>query len=167
MRYAACFFCLGLALLAGCYTEPVPYYQVRRSDPGGLSTDEIVKLSKAGTSDAIIIEKINSTGIAVKPTAEQLAELKKEGVSDAVLTAMTTARIAEPKESIETVYRYPYSYPYYYGYGYPYYYGPYYGAYWFGGYPYHYGHYGYYPHYYYPSHATYYRGGASVSTYRK
>jgi len=166
MRYAACFFGLGLALLAGCYTEPVPYYTVRRSDPGGLSTEEIVKLAKAGTSDAIIIEKINSTGIAAKPTAEQLADLKKEGVSDAVLSAMTTARVAEPKESVETIYHYPYySYPYYYGYGYPYYYGPYYGAYWYGGYPYYYGHYPYYSHYY-PYHATYYRGAAGVHTYR-
>jgi hypothetical protein len=91
MRYASCFFSLGLALAAGCVADPVPYYQVRRTEPGGLSTDEIVKLAKAGTSDAIIIEKINSTGVAVKPTAEQLADLKKEGVSDAVLNAMTTA----------------------------------------------------------------------------
>jgi hypothetical protein len=122
MRFAACFFGLALSLLAGCATEPVLYYQVRRVEPGGLSTDEIVKLAKAGTSDAIIIEKINSAGVATKPTAEQLADLKREGLSDSVLNAMTTARVVEPKESVETVYRYPeYSYYPYYSYGYPYY----------------------------------------------
>ncbi|HVE43407.1 MAG TPA: hypothetical protein VNM14_26250 [Planctomycetota bacterium] len=165
MRYASCFFSLGLALAAGCVADPVPYYQVRRTEPGGLSTDEIVKLAKAGTSDAIIIEKINSTGVAVKPTAEQLADLKKEGVSDAVLNAMTTAKVIEPKESVETVYQYPYSYPYY-NYGYPYYYG--YGPYWPSGYWYGYPYYGYRYHYY-PSyyHSTAYPArGYAVRTYR-
>jgi hypothetical protein len=166
MRYAACFFCLALSLLAGCVAEPVPYYQVRRTSPGGLGTEEIVKMAKAGTSDAVIIEKIKATGVAAKPTAEQLAELKNEGVSDAVLNAMTNATVVEPKESVETVYQYPYSSPYYYGYGYPYYYGygPYYGAYWYGGYPYHgYYHHSYPSHYY---HSSYPGHGHSVGTYR-
>ncbi len=167
MRYASCFFCLGLALAAGCATEPYPYYQVRRMEPGGLNADEIVKLAKAGTSDAIIIEKINSIGVASAPTAEQLAELKKEGVSDAVLNAMTAAKVVQPKESVETVYRYPYySSPYYGYYGYPYY-GPYYGSYWYGyGYPYYgYGYHSHYPHYYHHS-TAYPARGYSVRTYR-
>ena len=133
-------------------------------------------MAKAGTSDAVIIEKIKATGVAAKPTAEQLADLKKEGVSDAVLGAITGAQVVEPREQVETVYNYPYGYssPAYYGYGgygYPYYYG--YGpSYWHGSYGYGYGYpyygYGGY-HHYYPSHyqsSGYYRGSAGVHGYR-
>jgi len=171
MKYAACFISLGLSLLAGCVTEPVPYYQIRRTQPGGLTFDEILKMSKTGSSDAIIIEKIKSAGVATKPSAEQLAYLKKEGLSDDVLKAITDAPIIVPKESVETVYQYPYAYPYsypyaYYGYyGYPYYYGPYQGAYWYR-YPYYRYRAPYYPYHY---RSTFYpvRGGGSVHTYRK
>src|SRR5689334_796451 len=144
MRYAACFFCLALWLRAGCRAEALPDYHVRLPEPGGPSGEEGDLTAKAGTSDAIRIEKISATGMSARPAAEQPPEVKKEAVSDAVLNAMTSAPVVEPKESIETVYRYPYSYPYYYGYGYGYpYYGPYYGyGAWYGS-PY----YGYYHHY--------------------
>src|SRR5262249_27680541 len=137
-------------LLAGCVVEPVAYYKVRRVEPGGLSTEEIVKLTKEGFSDEAIVEKIRSSGVAAKPTSDQLAALKKEGVSDAVLDAMTAAPVVLPHEKVEYYYSYPYYgyYPYYY-YGYPYYYG--YGPYWNSGYwygrPYYY--HTYYPHYAY------------------
>jgi hypothetical protein len=166
MKYAVCLLCVGMSLLAGCVAEPVPYYRVRRVVPGGLTTEEIVRMAKAGTSDAVIIEKIKTTGVAALPTADQLADLKKEGVSDAVLGAVTSAQVVEPSEQVETVYSYPYGYStpaYYYAYGYPYYHG--YGSYWYGTYGYRYPYYyGGYPSRYHTS--GYYRGSAGVHAYR-
>ena len=156
---------LGLvALLAGCYTEP---YRVSRTvtTPGGLTSEEIVRMSKSGLSDAVIVEKIQSEGVSARPTAEQIESLKREGVSDAVVQAMIAARVEVPKETryvYDSPYGYyPYSYPYYgyYGGG-PYWYGGYYypyGSYWYGGHPYYWG-----GHYYH----SYPRGGYSVSHYR-
>jgi len=125
-------------------------------------------MSKAGTSDSIIIEQINKAGLDARPTSEQIASLKAQGVSEAVLQAMNTAPLHASQEPVvEYVGGYPYPYYPYYYYGYPYYYG--YGAYY--GWPYwgpYYSHY-YHPYYGYPYHGGYYYGhgyGSSVHTYR-
>jgi hypothetical protein len=165
MRTAAWFFVLSLWLLAGCVVAPVPRYRVRQVKPAGISAEEVVRLTKAGLSDSVVLEKIKSEGVAARPSAEQVVSLKNDGVSEAVVGAMLTAPVVEER-TVEVVYDYPYySYPYYYPYSYypyysPYYYGygyPYYGVgFSYSYYPYHY-HQGYYP----VHHAT------SVHTYRK
>ena len=130
-------------LLAGCYVGPPPGYRVREVRPPGLTSDEIVKMSKSGVSDDVVIEKIKEAGLAAKPTAEHLKSLKEQGLSDPVLKAMVDAPVTGAEQRVtEYVYYprryyypsyYPYSYyyPYYrwgypYGYGWPYWHGYYY-----------------------------------------
>lgn len=161
MRCAACLPVLCFALWTGCVVEPLPRYRVRDVRPGGLKSEEILRMSQAGVSDAIIIERINADGIVAQPTSEELVALKKEGLSDQVLWAMLAARIEAAEKVVEYVY-YPYSYSYPYAYGYPYYYGS------WGYYPYGYAwpyagwHHGYYSHYGGPYPASSY----SVGHYR-
>lgn len=155
--------CAALAalLMAGCATEP---YRVSRTvtTPGGLTNDEIVKMSKSGISDPVLVEKIRAEGVAVRPTADHIESLKNEGVSDEVVKAMINAPVRETRVEVTdypNLYYYPYpSYPYY-----PYSYYGYYGPYWYGHYyPYGYGH-PYWGHYY---HHSYPRGAPSVGHYR-
>jgi len=126
--------CLAVALtLGGCYVGPTPRYRVREVHPPGLTMEEVVKMTKSGLSDDIIAEKLKETGVAARPTADQLAGLKREGVSDQVLKAIVDAPVTGSEQKVvEYVYYprsyyYPYYYPYsyyypYYRWGYPYYY---------------------------------------------
>jgi len=118
--------------LSGCYVGPPPGYRVREVRPPGLTIDEVVRLTKSGISDDVVLQKIKEAGIATRPTSDQLASLKQEGVSDRVLQAMVDAPVTGTEQRVMEYY-YPRSY-YYYPYYYPYSYYPYY--YW--GYPYHY-----------------------------
>lgn len=154
MKYLPLLLGLVASLLpAGCILEPVSY-RTREVVPGGLTTEEILKLSKAGISESVLLEKIKSEGVAARPDAGQIDALRKEGVSQPVLEAMLTATVRPPEERITN---YVDAYPYgYYPYGY--------WSGWYGGYGYYPYHYGYYP---------YYRGGwygsgysYSVSRYR-
>ena len=156
MRRTAWFAGCSLILLAGCYVGPVPRYRVRQVKPAGLSIEEVVKMSKAGLSEPVLLEKIKSDGVAARPSADQVVSLKNEGVSEAVVAAMLTAPVVEAQTVVETVYDYPYyGYYGYYPYSYPYYY-PY--------YPYYYG-YASYPYYYYRGYPVYH--ATSVHTYRR
>src|SRR5688572_20750466 len=145
--------------LPGCVVEPYPVYRVREI-PGGLTSEAIVRMSKAGTSDAVLLQKIADEGMAARPTAEEVETLKKEGLSDAVVAAMVSTRVVPPERHVEYVYDY---YPRYYSYPYPYYYSPY----GYGYYP--YGHYPYYGGYYYGGYyGRYYRAHPhSVGVYRR
>ena len=142
---------LMLCLLSGCVIGPVPRYRVREAAAPPLSSEEIVRMVKAGLSDVMIIEKINANGLEARPTAEQIAALKKDGVSEGVLRAMLTAPLRERTEErlIYTEDYYPYSYgPWWYGtywYGWPY---------WGWGFS------------YYPYHGWGYRGYGPVRRYR-
>lgn len=115
---------LVLGVASGC-VGPAPRYRVRTVTPAPppLLQEEIVRMSKAGLSDAVLIEKINTDGLEARPTAEQIASLKKEGVSDAVLRAMISAPVRErTAERLIYTEPYPYEYSYYYS---PWWHGPY------------------------------------------
>jgi hypothetical protein len=133
------FLALTACLLAGCVYGPVPRYRARPSATP-LSSEDIVRMVKAGVSDAVVIEQIKAVGLDARPMSEQIISLKKEGLSDAVIEAMVAARLPAPQR-VEPVYDYPenYYYPYYYG---PWWYGPY----WYG-WPYWGWHFNYYPGY--------------------
>lgn len=110
---------LAACLLAGCLVGPVPRYRIRSSPPAEppLTSEEILRMSKAGISDGIILEKIKADGIAVRPTAEQIVSLKKDGLSDLVIQSMVTARVPDSTATVleETHQAYPhdtYFYPY-------------------------------------------------------
>lgn len=164
MKLLMTFAGLATLLLAGCAAEP---YRVSRTvtTPGGLTTEEIVRMSKSGISDSVLVEKIRSDGVAARPTADQIASLKQDGLSDEVVKAMINAPVRETSVQVTdypNLYYYPYAYPY----PYPYYgYYGYYGPYWYG-----HGHYPYYGHPYWGHYGHYYhsypRGAPSVSHYR-
>ena len=120
--------CLTLTLtLACCYVGPGPGYRVTEVRAPGLTIDEVVKLTKSGLSDDVVLEKIKEAGVATRPTSDQLASLKHEGVSDRVLQALVDAPVTGTEQRVVQYYYYPrsYYYPYYYypySYYYPYYY---------------------------------------------
>ncbi|MCX6911056.1 MAG: hypothetical protein NTY01_23855 [Verrucomicrobia bacterium] len=61
-----------------------------------LTSSDIVKMSKAGISDDVIIQTIQSTGSNFHLTAEDVESIKRDGVSDRLVAAMQTARPAAP-----------------------------------------------------------------------
>ena len=56
--------------------------------PKVLTKGDIVELWKAGFGDELIIEKINNTGTAFKLEIADMVELRKGGISDAIIQAM-------------------------------------------------------------------------------
>jgi hypothetical protein len=86
-------------MLAGCASTAQHDAQIRRISPDelerimpkpepNLSLDEIVRLSKAGTSPELIIEKIKATHSQYDLTPSQSVDLSKQGVSAKVLDYM-------------------------------------------------------------------------------
>lgn len=53
-----------------------------------LTSGDIVRMSKAGISDDVIIQTIQSTGSSFQLAAQDLESLKRDGVSDRVVAAM-------------------------------------------------------------------------------
>lgn len=54
----------------------------------GLSADDVIKMSKAGLGDGIIVQQIRKNGQAFDLTPDQLIQLKLAAVSDRVIAAM-------------------------------------------------------------------------------
>jgi len=61
-----------------------------------LTSNDIVKMSKAGVSDDVIIQTVQSTGSNFRLTAQDVEALKRSGVSDRVVVAMLAAHPAAP-----------------------------------------------------------------------
>jgi len=55
---------------------------------GGMSKEDVAKLAKAGVSDDVILSKIEQEKATFKLSADDIALLKGDGVSDRVLQAM-------------------------------------------------------------------------------
>lgn len=55
---------------------------------GGLTVDDVIKMSKAGLGDGIIVQQIRKNGQAFDLNPDQLIQLKTATVSDRVITAM-------------------------------------------------------------------------------
>jgi len=54
----------------------------------GLAVDDVIKMSKAGLSDGIIVQQIRKNGHAFDLTPDQLIQLKTASVSDRVISVM-------------------------------------------------------------------------------
>lgn len=122
---------LALLVLSGCVYGTGAYYtteEVAGPPRQSVTVEDLRSLYKAGISDDVIVARIEAEGVAAKPTADQIAQLKQEGLSDRVIQAWVSAKVPAP-----TTRRVVYRSPYYYGGYYPYHY-PYYGGWW--GYPY-------------------------------
>jgi hypothetical protein len=143
------------ALLAGCASTAPREPEIRRISPEelerimpkpvpNLTLDEIVRLSKEGSSPEQIIEQIKATNSRYDLTPSETLDLSKRGVSSKVLDYIHASReqalrdgfadeinkrekekrLEEDKLRRELRYRY---YDPYWGYGYSPYYRPFYG----------------------------------------
>jgi hypothetical protein len=80
--YAVCL--VAVICGSGCLAQPA-------AAPGPtttLSLEEVVKLTKAGLSEEIIVAKIKKAGRAFDLTADEILELKRSGVTDAVIKVL-------------------------------------------------------------------------------
>ncbi len=89
--------------------SPAIYDQMVHGDP--LTPDDIIALSQARVSDAIIVRYIRDQGTVYSLSSRDFSRLEKAGVSPSVVDYM--AHTGYPP-----VYPYPYASPY--GYPYPY-----------------------------------------------
>jgi len=97
---------LALMVLGGCLSAPIPQELVDVSPfsaPEPLLTQEIVRLSKAGLSDEVLIGLIRSRGVADRPRVEGIVALGQQGVSGPVqlillaVPSTAPARTPEPR----------------------------------------------------------------------
>jgi uncharacterized membrane protein len=65
-------------------------YQVSQS----ASIDQVISMSRAGVSDSVIVTHIHTHGVGYRLQPNDLIVLKQSGVSDVVIQAMQTARLA-------------------------------------------------------------------------
>jgi hypothetical protein len=56
-----------------------------------LTNTDVLKLIEAGLSEQVIIDKIGTSPTSFKLETDDLVELKKAGLSDALISAMLTA----------------------------------------------------------------------------
>ena len=56
-----------------------------------LTIGDVVKMSKAGVSDDVIIQTVQSSGSVFQLTAQDVEALKRSGVSDRVVAVMQAA----------------------------------------------------------------------------
>jgi hypothetical protein len=64
-----------------------------------VSLEDIVKLSKANTSDEVILQLIQKEGLAKPVTSKEIVYLKQQGVSDRVIQYLMKVSAAEKSES--------------------------------------------------------------------
>jgi hypothetical protein len=109
----------------------------RQLPPGGVSTSDVVAMSRSGIDQELIVNHIRANGVAKKVDANDLIMLQNEGVSKYVITTLQTtpgptAQVAaqpmmvggpQPVIVEEHYYAPGYYRPRYYGPP-PYYYGP-------------------------------------------
>ena len=81
-------------VLSGClYEERSDWITTETVPPPALSCDDVIRMVKAGVSEGIIVSKIRTDGVVARPSVDQIAALKKEGVSDPILEALVSARV--------------------------------------------------------------------------
>jgi len=102
---------ISLAELLGCATEPA-----QQVVP--VTVDSIIQQSQAAVPANAIIQKIADSGTVYRMTASQLADLRNQGVSNAVIDYMQNTYILAVKRNQQMTDRYLCSYDWNaYGYG--------------------------------------------------
>jgi hypothetical protein len=87
------------SLLAGCLA-----YETRSYDPGvdPVGRDEAVSMTRAGYTDAAILDRIRKDGVETRPSADDVVSMKEAGVSSTVLNAMLEAPVHAPRPARKT-----------------------------------------------------------------
>ncbi len=86
---------IGIALIAllGVYAQGQTHSKStvapeKTAAASGLAVDDVIKMSKAGLTDGIIVQQIRKNGRAFDLTPDQLIQLKTAAVSDRVISVM-------------------------------------------------------------------------------
>ncbi len=89
---------LCASLLGGCVA-----YERRSYEPGldPVGRDEAVSMTRAGYTDAVILERIRKDGVESRPSADDVVSMKEAGVSSSVLNAMLEAPVTVPRPARE------------------------------------------------------------------
>lgn len=80
---ALCMFIVGISPSPGIGQQPPS-----RTSSAALSLEDVIKLTKAGLSEEIIVAKVKKAGRAFDLTADEILELKRAGVTDAVIKVL-------------------------------------------------------------------------------
>lgn len=65
---------------------------IGRQMAGAVTADDAIAMTRAGLSDAVITAHIRANGVAHPPQVSDLINLRNQGVSDGVITALQTTR---------------------------------------------------------------------------
>jgi len=84
-------------LLAGCVIYDQPAEVIPARVP--LTAEEMIAMRHGGTSDETILLELAEHGIARKLTADDLVQLKESGAGDALLQAVVSAEVRQPREA--------------------------------------------------------------------
>ena len=89
------------AFLAGAASADVEGVKVAQAPgkPKPISTEDVVKMSKAGIPESVIISKIERSGTVFHLEVSDILALKKAGVSDKVIEAMVNTEISAGRPS--------------------------------------------------------------------
>ncbi len=76
-----------IAILAGSVCYSAPQAQSVASE-GVLTVEDVVKMSRAGFAEELIVTKIKKNGKAFDLSTDEMFELKKQGLSDALIKVL-------------------------------------------------------------------------------
>lgn len=88
------------------YISACPYYESRIREKG-LTEEEILKMTKAGLSDQLVIAHIKMKGVSFEPSTDDIVRLKNSGVSEKVIEAIIRSNEERTKIQYNINY-YPY-----------------------------------------------------------
>jgi hypothetical protein len=92
----------NLAVLSGFEThvsvvlKPKPLLAIPSGPPGSLTIADVINLTKNHVSDELVILRVKRNAIAFALNADEIVELKKAGVSDAVIRYMLNPNYSPP-----------------------------------------------------------------------
>jgi hypothetical protein len=120
---------LSMGCMTGYYAHHERRQVVERDSlaPPPMTVDDVIALAQDSVSDQVILDQIKATGSRFQLSNNDIRDLKKNGVSTKVISAMIKTG-TEPAATSSKTARYSTVYPYpdYYWYPYPMYYDPWY-----------------------------------------
>ncbi len=84
--------------------QAVAEQRLGRKLEGAVTMNDVVSMTQANLSDDVIITQIRANGIARRPQVGELITLREQGVSDMVVKAMQSAKLAaEPEPQVRVI----------------------------------------------------------------
>ncbi len=79
---------------ANLQQEQLATQKAMMAQQAAVTFEQVIQMSQSGLSDEVIINQIQSSGIARRPTTNDLIQLKNSGLNDSVIGALQSTRIA-------------------------------------------------------------------------